>query len=103
MTNEMASPRKVVRANGIKRRTEILEATLRVVLRSGVRGVRHRAVAAEAQVPLASTTYYFRDIEELLCEAFLFWSNRKYASAGRFKERVQDYLLVFSSVITSSN
>ncbi len=46
-----------------------------MILRDGIRGVRHRAVAEEARVPLASTTYYFKDIEELLSETFLFWNH----------------------------
>src|SRR5215212_1025173 len=41
------------------RRREILEATLRVIGDSGVNSVTHRAVAREADVALASTTYYF--------------------------------------------
>ncbi|MGZ4481779.1 MAG: TetR/AcrR family transcriptional regulator, partial [Gaiellales bacterium] len=41
------------------RRQAILEATLRVIRDSGVHAVTLRAVAAEAGVPLAATTYYF--------------------------------------------
>lgn len=48
----------------------ILRATWQVVLRDGVRGVRHRAVAEAAGVPLAATTYYFKDIQELLVQSF---------------------------------
>ncbi|WP_373691576.1 TetR/AcrR family transcriptional regulator, partial [Endozoicomonas sp. SESOKO2] len=50
--------RKTSRANSEQRRRTILEAALRIVVRDGVRGVRHRAVAKEAQVPLSATTYY---------------------------------------------
>lgn len=39
------------------------------MLREGIRGVRHRAVAEAAGVPLASTTYYFKDIQALLTES----------------------------------
>ncbi|MGZ4248472.1 MAG: TetR/AcrR family transcriptional regulator [Solirubrobacteraceae bacterium] len=51
------------------RRTELLEATLRVVARDGPAAASHRAVAAEAGVPLGSTTYYFISREEMLLEA----------------------------------
>jgi DNA-binding transcriptional regulator YbjK len=66
------SPRRNVnrQARGERRRRTILEATLRVISREGVAGVTHRAVAAEADVPLASTTYYFESKDDLLCEAF---------------------------------
>ena len=51
------------------RRREILEATLRVIGESGVNSVTHRAVAQEAGVALASTTYYFDSKDHLVEEA----------------------------------
>jgi TetR/AcrR family transcriptional regulator, regulator of biofilm formation and stress response len=51
------------------RRREILEATLRVIGESGVNSVTHRAVAEEANVALASTTYYFDSKSALIEEA----------------------------------
>jgi TetR/AcrR family transcriptional regulator, regulator of biofilm formation and stress response len=39
---------------------------MRVVARSGLAGLTHRAVADEAGVPLGSTTYYFADRNDLL-------------------------------------
>lgn len=55
---------------GEARRDAILRATWSVILRDGVRGVRHRAVATAAGVPLSSTTYYFKDIQDLLVQSF---------------------------------
>jgi AcrR family transcriptional regulator len=52
------------------RRAAMLEATLRLIGDRGADAVTHRAVAAEAGVPLASTTYYFDSKEELVREAF---------------------------------
>jgi DNA-binding transcriptional regulator YbjK len=51
------------------RRQEILEATLRLIGERGVTGVTHRAVAQEANVALASTTYYFDSKDALVEEA----------------------------------
>ena len=51
------------------RREALVEAALRVLLREGPRGLSHRAVASEASLPLAATTYYFSSKEELLEEA----------------------------------
>jgi DNA-binding transcriptional regulator YbjK len=62
-----------VRESARQRRLEIIEATLRVMRRDGLRAITHRAVAAEAGVPLAATTYYFRDLEDLITESFLHW------------------------------
>ena len=58
--------RKASRHGSEQRRQQILDAAMRIVVRDGVRGVRHRAVAAEAGVPLSATTYYFKDIDDLL-------------------------------------
>jgi DNA-binding transcriptional regulator YbjK len=52
------------------RAREILEAVLRVVAAEGGEAVTHRRVAAEAGVPLGSTTYYFDSRDALLREAF---------------------------------
>jgi DNA-binding transcriptional regulator YbjK len=51
------------------RRQEILEATLRAIGDGGVNSVTHRAVAEEAGVSLASTTYYFDSKSALVEEA----------------------------------
>ncbi|GAA5187924.1 hypothetical protein GCM10023322_37380 [Rugosimonospora acidiphila] len=57
------------RARGAARRGQIVEATLRLIETGGVAAVRHRAVAAEAGVPLAATTYYFATLDDLLVAA----------------------------------
>jgi DNA-binding transcriptional regulator YbjK len=66
--------RRASREKSEQRRRQILEATMRIIVRDGVRGVRHRAVAAEAEVPLAATTYYFKDIHELIADAFTLYT-----------------------------
>jgi AcrR family transcriptional regulator len=48
-------------------------------VRDGVRAVRHRAVAAEAGVPLSATTYYFKDIDDLLTDTFAQYVERSAA------------------------
>jgi TetR/AcrR family transcriptional regulator, regulator of biofilm formation and stress response len=52
-----------------ERRKQILEAAVRIIGRDGPGAVTHRAVAAEAGVPLAATTYYFASKEALFNEA----------------------------------
>jgi len=51
----------------------ILLATLEVIRTKGMRGVRHRAVAAQAGVSLGSTTYHFKSIEDLISSTFIYW------------------------------
>ncbi|MFB6835859.1 TetR/AcrR family transcriptional regulator [Streptomyces sp. NPDC056361] len=52
-----------------ERRERIVDAALRVAGRSGIAGLSHRTVAAEADVPLGSTTYHFGSLDELLVAA----------------------------------
>lgn len=77
-----------VRESGRLRRLAILDATLGIIHADGIRAVRHRAVAKAAHVPLASTTYYFKNIEDLLTEAFIHWSNLTADNTVVFRNRV---------------
>ncbi|SDJ70603.1 TetR/AcrR family transcriptional regulator [Microbulbifer yueqingensis] len=65
--------RRAQRADSRQRRKAILEATLRLIVKEGIRGIRHRAVAREASVPLAATTYYFKDLSDLISDAFTYF------------------------------
>ncbi|HMQ18332.1 MAG TPA: TetR family transcriptional regulator, partial [Sphingopyxis sp.] len=51
-------------------RDKICEATIRLLGQGGAKAVTNRAVAKLAGVSLASTTYHFREREELLTGAF---------------------------------
>jgi TetR/AcrR family transcriptional regulator, regulator of biofilm formation and stress response len=51
------------------RREALLRAAIELLGETGVKSVTHRAVAERAGVPLASTTYYFRSVKELIEEA----------------------------------
>ncbi len=68
--------RKARRSGSEQRRKAILEAALKIIVKEGVRNVRHRAVAREAAVPLSATTYYFKDITDLISDAFTLFVER---------------------------
>lgn len=76
--------RKTSRSGSENRRLLILEAALRIVVREGVRGIRHRAVAKEANVPLAATTYYFKDIQELINDTFTLYAEKALLIVNQF-------------------
>jgi len=78
----MRAPVHSKRAN--PRRGEILEATLRVIGEGGVKSVTHRAVAQEANVALASTTYYFDSKDALIEEALELAIARSIEAVRRF-------------------
>lgn len=52
-----------------ERRQRIIDAAIRVVGNKGLAGLSHRTVAAEADVPLGSTTYHFATLDELMTAA----------------------------------
>jgi len=82
--------RKTSRAGSEQRRKLILEAALRIVVREGVRGIRHRAVAKEADVPLAATTYYFKDIQELINDTFTLYAEQALEVVNQFSMKLYE-------------
>lgn len=63
-----------------ERRQRIIDAAIRVVGEKGIGGLSHRSVAAAADVPLGSTTYHFKTLDELLV-ATLRQANEGFAKA----------------------
>lgn len=51
---------------GERRRLALVSAAADLLLEGGIDAVRHRAVAARAGLPLASTTYYFESLGDLV-------------------------------------
>ncbi|MEU6993680.1 TetR family transcriptional regulator [Streptomyces sp. NPDC046465] len=72
-----------------ERRQRIIDAAIRVVGVKGIGGLSHRSVAAEADVPLGSTTYHFKTLDELMVAA-LRQSNEGFAkvmeAGGAFED-----------------
>lgn len=62
---------------GERRRAELIEAAALLLAEGGFDAVRHRAVAERAGLPLASTTYYFDSLEELVTAAVEHHSNQE--------------------------
>ncbi|MFC4497290.1 TetR/AcrR family transcriptional regulator [Streptomyces ovatisporus] len=52
-----------------ERRQRIIDAAIRIAEFKGIAGLSHRTVAAEADVPLGSTTYHFASLDDLLVAA----------------------------------
>jgi len=87
----VASPstrtRTPLRPRGAARREALLEATLRIVADTGADAVTHRRVAEVAQLPLASTTYYFESKEQLLTAALELAAERDLARLREVADR----------------
>jgi DNA-binding transcriptional regulator YbjK len=54
---------------GERRRQALVDAATDLFIEGGFSAVRHRSVAARAQLPLASTTYYFESLDDLIAAA----------------------------------
>jgi DNA-binding transcriptional regulator YbjK len=59
----------MARRHDPERRRRIIDAAIRIVELKGIPALSHRAVAAEADVPLGSTTYHFASLDDLLLAA----------------------------------
>ncbi|MFH8987550.1 TetR/AcrR family transcriptional regulator [Streptomyces sp. NPDC017940] len=71
------------------RRQRIIDAAMRVAAGKGIAGLSHRSVAAEADVPLGSTTYHFKTLDDLLVAA-LRQSNEGFARLVRERGVLRD-------------
>jgi len=58
------------RSKGELTREKILIAAIEVLALNGIKGTTHRAIASHAKLQLSLTTYYFKDIQELIHQAF---------------------------------
>lgn len=54
------------RPRGAARRAALVDAAVELVLAEGPAALTHRALAARAQLPLASTTYHFATLDDIL-------------------------------------
>ncbi|QUQ70248.1 TetR/AcrR family transcriptional regulator [Kutzneria sp. CA-103260] len=67
---------------GERRRHELVAAAAALLTEGGFDAIRHRAVAERAGLPLASTTYYFDSLDELI-EAAVEFNGRAELDEGR--------------------
>ena len=94
--------RKASRQGSEQRRQAILDAAMRIIIRDGVRAVRHRAVAAEAAVPLSATTYYFKDINDLITDTFAQFVERSAVRMAEFWSSVESDLQQIAATVSES-
>jgi DNA-binding transcriptional regulator YbjK len=85
-----APPRGRRDLRGERRRAELLDAAIHLIGAHGIDGVTHRAVAAAAGVPAASTSYYFRSKDELIHEALRTLAEREIERLRARREALGD-------------
>nr|WP_042183701.1 TetR/AcrR family transcriptional regulator [Kibdelosporangium sp. MJ126-NF4]CEL15754.1 Transcriptional regulator, TetR family [Kibdelosporangium sp. MJ126-NF4]CTQ93680.1 Transcriptional regulator, TetR family [Kibdelosporangium sp. MJ126-NF4] len=65
---------------GERRRQALVEAAAQLLAEGGFDAIRHRAVAERAGLPLASTTYYFDSLDELITAAVVYRGEEEFAT-----------------------
>lgn len=83
----MAKMTAAVTPKGERRRYALVCAAAELLCEGGFEAVRHRAVADRAGLPLASTTYYFSSLEELVETAVDYLGT---AEVAALRARVQE-------------
>ncbi|WP_072687203.1 TetR/AcrR family transcriptional regulator [Rhodococcus marinonascens] len=76
-----------VTPKGERRRQALVEAAADLLLEGGFDAVRHRSVASRADLPLASTTYYFESLDDLIAKGVECNGNR---ALEVMRSRVED-------------
>lgn len=73
VANTQTTKNKTVlrRSKGERTRERILVAAIEILASHGIKGTTHRAIANHAGIQLSLTTYYFKDIQELVQQAFV--------------------------------
>ncbi|WP_434452221.1 TetR/AcrR family transcriptional regulator [Lentzea sp. E54] len=77
---------------GERRRQALVEAASELLVEGGFDAVRHRAVAERAGLPLASTTYYFDSLDELITAAVELHGRTELASCRERLATISDQL-----------
>ena len=83
--------------NSTEVKQRIFNATLDIIKEKGMRGVRHRAVAERANVSLGSTTYHFKNIEDLISSTFMFWHDKTDVGKNPYFNLIQQDVMAMAS------
>jgi DNA-binding transcriptional regulator YbjK len=87
---DVTTSQKSKRPRGAARREALLEAVLEIVAEVGAEAVTHRRVAEQAQLPLASTTYWFDSKEDLLTAALQLAAERDVARLHELADQLRE-------------
>jgi DNA-binding transcriptional regulator YbjK len=86
----MTTSNESKRPRGAARREALLEAVLEIMAEVGAEAVTHRRVAEQAQLPLASTTYWFDSKEDLLTAALELAAERDVARLHELADQLRE-------------
>jgi TetR/AcrR family transcriptional regulator, regulator of biofilm formation and stress response len=88
-----ATDRAEARPRGEARKAALTEAALTLIAQVGPDGLTHRAVAKQAGLPLAATTYWFASKEDMVRAALEHAAERDIAYWERLREASRDWTI----------
>lgn len=71
---------------------KIIDATLLLISESGIESLSHRNIAKQADVRLSLTSYYFGDLDNLICQAFDRFFEAEKAEIRKLKDKAAEVL-----------
>lgn len=71
---------------------KILDATLELISESGIETLSHRNIAKRADIRLSLTSYYFGNLDNLICEAFDRFFEREKLAVKELEAQVEQAL-----------
>ena len=86
------SNRNITRSDGKLSQKSILQATLNVILKDGIRNVKYKTVSETAGVTQSSVAYYFSSIPDLIDKSFRFYFE-KYTIEMAHTRQIGEYVL----------
>jgi len=84
-------------------RAHILQVVLDIIVKDGMRAVRHRHVAEQAEVALGTTTYHFSSIEDLIVSAFRYWQSNSQLIENPYYKKMSDLFVQYSDVVPKTD
>jgi DNA-binding transcriptional regulator YbjK len=86
---DRGAPKRAAQERALRTRRKIAEGAIQVLAARGVSGLTHRAVAKEAGVSLAATTYHFETKQDILAETSRMLMEGYLEAFRRLKTRVR--------------
>lgn len=91
--SEQPSDKRLARGENTRR--QIFDATIEVIASQGLQAVTHRAVARQAGINLSLTTYHFKDLNELIYQSLVHFTERGRPELekqlGRLSHSLEDF------------
>ncbi|WKG03915.1 TetR/AcrR family transcriptional regulator [Mycolicibacterium sp. HK-90] len=91
MPSAKKTPARRVSPDPEKRRLQIVQAAAELIIESGSLQLTHRKIAAQAQVPLGSTTQYFATLDDIRSAAMQYLADKIDGDIAEFQKALESH------------